>query len=175
MTSKEQPRKGSVADVLRKQKLHYLEIEDVAMVKRGSPLREALTLLQEKDSRGAALVVEEKEGGEGPERKPVGIFTERDYLDKLAGVPTDLDRPIDEYMTANPQTVLAEDTCDVALRLMTKGGYRHLPVVDRDGALVGLVSTRDIVVHLAEFFPMEVYNLPPRLHQNHTISPREGG
>ena len=163
--------KGTVEEVLRQEKLRYLQIEDVAMVEQGSTLRSALKLLQEKDSRGAALVVKDESG----RKKVVGIFTERDYLDKLAGVNTDFDRSIDEFMTSDPQTVSPEDTCDVAIRLMTQGGYRHLPVVDPDGAIRGLVSTRDIVVHLAEFFPAEVYNLPPELHKNKTIDTREGG
>jgi CBS domain-containing protein len=159
------PEKRSIEDVLRGEKLRYLSLGDVVeTVATGSPLRGALELLKE---RRAVLV--EKEG------LVTGIFTERDYLDKLAGVTVDLDRPIDEFMTPDPQAVSPDDTIDTVMKLMTKGGYRHLPVVAADGSVVGLVSSRDIIEHFAEFFPVEIYNLPPRLHQDQAINSREGG
>jgi CBS-domain-containing membrane protein len=40
--------------------------------------------------------------------------------------------------------------------------FRHLPVVDGDGRVLGIVSIRDIMMHVAKLYPKEFLNLPPR-------------
>ena len=60
-----------------------------------------------------------------------------------------------------------------AIRLMTEGGYRHIPLVEEDGRSRGLVSARDVVRFIADHFPTEVYNLPPGFRQR--IRTCEGG
>jgi len=108
-----------------------------------------------------------------------GIFTERDYLDKLAlgearsRSGLGLDSPVDGMMTVSPRTLSPDHTLGDAVRLMTEGGYRHIPLVESDGRIFGLVGASDLVVFIAEHFPAEVYNLPPRLHQ--AIRTKEGG
>ena len=62
-----------------------------------------------------------------------------------------------------------------AIQLMTKRGYRQLPIVDDKGELFGVISARDIVVYLAEHFPMEIYNRPPTRDQEQIFDSREGG
>lgn len=72
-----------------------------------------------------------------------GIFTERDMVNRVvaAGLDPDATR-LAEVMTRNPDTIPPHATAIEALRRMSDGGYRHLPVVDR-GRLVGIVSRRD--------------------------------
>jgi CBS domain-containing protein len=128
------------------------------------------------DSGGCVVVVEL----EGTRPRPVGIFTERDYLDKIAALdPAAWEEsqlsPVENFMTVTPRTIPQSESLETAIQLMTQGGYRHLPLVDRAGYLVGVISARDIIRHLAEFFPLEVMNLPPRLHQDERIQSREGG
>ena len=48
---------------------------------------------------------------------------------------------------------------------MQTGRYRNVPLVDDDGRLVGVVRQTDILKYLAESFPEELLNLPPRPHQ----------
>ena len=48
---------------------------------------------------------------------------------------------------------------------MQTGRYRNVPVVDEDGVLVGVVRQADIIRYLAESFPEELLNLPPRPNQ----------
>jgi CBS domain-containing protein len=84
---------------------------------------------------GAALVVERG--------RPVGIFTERDVL-KLMAARSGGDLPVDGCMTPHPETVAPSDSVDHAAILMIHGGFRHLPVLD-GGALIGLVSMRDVI------------------------------
>ena len=89
-----------------------------------------------------------------------GIFTEREAL-KLMAAGASLDGPIEKAMVANPVTVKSGDTLASAIRTMSVGGYRRLPVVDAENRPVGMVNVADIVHYLCEHFPQAVYNLPP--------------
>lgn len=51
--------------------------------------------------------------------------------------------PVTRYMSASPHTIGAEQTLDVASRLMREHHVRHLPVL-RGGQLVGIISERDV-------------------------------
>lgn len=80
-----------------------------------------------------------------------GIFSERDAVTRLGADATDRrDQPIMKYMTPNPVTVDQHARIALALQQMDVGGYRHLPVLDREGRPVMLVSIRDILRYLAE-------------------------
>jgi CBS domain-containing protein len=106
-------------------------------------------------ARGRGAVIVEDDTG------VVGIFSERDVMlrvDHSNAAWTQ--RAVSEVMTAVPNTIRTDQTIDDSLNLMLTGGYRHLPIVDPDGALVGLVSVRDILVHIVGFFPDEFVNLP---------------
>jgi CBS domain-containing protein len=94
--------------------------------------------------------------------KLVGIFTERDLLLKVIGSAHDLEKtPVQEVMTSAPEAMRQIDTVAFALNKMSLGGFRHIPVVDDAGVPVGIVSVKDIVDHIAEFFGAEVQNVPP--------------
>jgi len=51
---------------------------------------------------------------------------------------------VGDRMTRNPVTVKPSDTLKEALDKMKKGRFRHLPVVDEEGKLIGMISDRDI-------------------------------
>jgi CBS domain-containing protein len=90
---------------------------------------------------GALLVVDERE-------KLVGIFSERDLLVRVAGMPEpEVDLPVGQFMTPNPETVTDEDTLAFALHKMDVGGYRHLPVL-KEGKPVAVISVRDMLRHI---------------------------
>jgi CBS domain-containing protein len=74
-----------------------------------------------------------------------GIFTERDYARKiiLRG-KSSAETPIKEVMTADPITVLPNDSIDLCMKIMTDKHIRHLPVMV-DGELLGMVSIGDVV------------------------------
>ncbi len=101
---------------------------------------------------GAVLICE----GE----KLVGILTDRDAL-KLMASGADLTVPVREVMSSEPATILSTATVGEAIRVMAEGGYRHLPIVDRDGKPTGMVAVHGIVHYLVDHFPETVYNLPP--------------
>jgi len=91
----------------------------------------------------------------------IGIFTERDLMQRILAVGRPLNIPIVEVMTPHPVVVHAKDAIGNAVRRMEEGGYRHLPVVDADGRPTGILSVKRIVHYLVEHFPETVYNLPP--------------
>ena len=75
----------------------------------------------------------------------VGLFTERDLMTRVLAVGKPLAHPVAEVMTPNPETVSPKDPIRLAVRKMKSGGHRHLPVVDADGRLVGLITQRDLL------------------------------
>src|SRR5207245_8654459 len=91
----------------------------------------------------------------------VGILTERDLLRRVLAVGKPLTVRVADCMTANPQVVHGKEPIGAAIRRMEEGGYRHLPVVDEAGRLVGVLSVKRNVHYLVEHFPSTVYNLPP--------------
>jgi CBS domain-containing protein len=74
----------------------------------------------------------------------VGIFTERDIVRALSHSPDAPANPIGHWMTAKPQTISGSDSVDEALQRMVSGGFRHLPVVDDSGQVIGMLSMRDL-------------------------------
>ena len=76
-------------------------------------------------------------------------------------------------MTTDPRTLRQDQSVGDALELMQSGRYRNVPVVDDDRHLVGVVRQVDLLKYLAESFPEELLNLPPRPHQR--MEQAEGG
>jgi CBS-domain-containing membrane protein len=77
----------------------------------------------------------------------------------------DLSGPVETLMTSEPRTLRLEQTILEAIELMQTGRYRNVPLVDDDRTLVGVVRQNDIIRFLAESYPEELLNLPPRPHQ----------
>ena len=72
------------------------------------------------------------------------ILTERDVM-KAVAAGNDGSAPVKEWMTPHPDTIEPSDTTDHAASLMIHGGFRHLPVVEANGKVVGIVSIRDLM------------------------------
>lgn len=83
---------------------------------------------------GAVLVTD---GG-----KLVGIVTSRDIVHALADGRNGVDTELGAIMTANPDTIAPDATAIDALRMMSDGGYRHLPVV-AGRRVVGILAHGD--------------------------------
>lgn len=81
----------------------------------------------------------------------VGILSERDIVREIGkrGAAC-LSDPVSDLMTKKLVTCTLSDTADGVLEMMTKGRFRHLPVIE-DGKMVGLISIGDVVkARLAE-------------------------
>ena len=81
-----------------------------------------------------------------------GIFTERDYLRRIAlQGRTSRETRVADAMTAAPLVAVGPDaSVDRCLGMMTDHKIRHLPVLDAEGALLGVVSIGDCVRAVAE-------------------------
>jgi len=82
----------------------------------------------------------------------VGIFTERDVLNRVSPDRAALDQPVARYMTSSPMVLKTNDSIAYALHAMSVNGYRHLPVVDEAGHAVSIISARDVLRLLAVRF-----------------------
>ncbi|MFQ5425105.1 MAG: cyclic nucleotide-binding/CBS domain-containing protein [Phycisphaerae bacterium] len=102
----------------------------------------------------------------------VGVFTERDLLKRVLCKRLDMGTPVSRVMSSDPATAAESEHVGTVIRRMRDGGYRHLPVVDSAGKLMGRISVREIVHYMVEYFPKDVYNLPPNPGQ--VQSSREG-
>lgn len=87
---------------------------------------------------GALLVMQDDE--------LVGILSERDYARKIAlAGKASKETPVEEIMTPRVYCVELDQTVDEAMALMTNRRVRHLPVVDQDGGVIGVISIGDVV------------------------------
>jgi CBS domain-containing protein len=93
--------------------------------------------------------------------KAVGIFTERDILRRVIRTGIDLERPVEEVMTPDPETLSLDDGIAFALNRMAVGGYRNLPIVDESGKPLSVLSQREVVGYIVSVLPARVLNLPP--------------
>jgi len=144
--------KMQIEELLRTQLISSLGREAVAPVDASTTIREVIAQMQ--NQRVAAKVVTD-------DGRVVGIFTERDVMNRIVGQTLAGDLPIHSVMTKDPKTLHSEDRLADAIRLMTDKGYRHIPLVDAHGKCVGMVSAGDIMDFIAERYPQEVFNLPP--------------
>lgn len=97
---------------------------------------------------GALLVL-------GPDRRVVGILSERDIVRVLAERGADvLKQPLSQVMTRKVVTCSQSDTVDVLMQRMTTGKFRHLPVVEQD-QVIGVISIGDVVKHRVQEMEQE--------------------
>ena len=98
---------------------------------------DALRLMDEKNI-GAVLVME----GD----KLLGILSERDYARQiiLKGRAS-RETTVKEIMSSPVATAHPEQTPQEIMEIMTKRNFRHLPVVEADGKVVGVISMGDVV------------------------------
>ena len=109
---------------------------DVATVPPGHTVADAVRILAERRI-GAVVVMDGT--------SLAGILSERDVIYALArhGAAA-LGMQAGALMTANVSTATPATTYDEAIRAMTEGRFRHMPVLE-DGRLAGLVSIGDVV------------------------------
>lgn len=153
-----------IEEILKRVRVRELELQTDHLIPPSTSLGEVYRSFDER-RHGAAVICE----GD----RVVGIFTQRDILERIALEDRDHETPVAEVMSELPATVRPDQRLAEAIEVMVSGGYRHAPVVDERGRQMGLVSSRVILRFIAEHFPETVLNLPPRLHQ---VPPRpEGG
>lgn len=117
--------------------LHGKGREVVAITSQAT-LCDAAKLLTEK--KIGALVV--KDGGGAL----IGIISERDLVRAIAeGGAAAFGEQVDNHMTPQPETCTEADTVESVMEVMTRGRFRHVPVLDEQMRLCGMVSIGDVV------------------------------
>ena len=88
-----------------------------------------------------------------------GIFSERDYARKgILQERKAKSTPVREVMTANVITVGPDHSIEDCMERMSKGKFRHLPVVD-NGVVIGLISVGDVVTAIIHEQRYRIENL----------------
>jgi CBS domain-containing protein len=141
----------------RRERVSSLGRREPATVTSDSSLGSAIAAMGAGETRSVLVT----DGG----GRLVGVFTERDIVLQVLGQRADLDAPVSRYMTGNPDALRPDSPLGEALELMESRRYHGLPIVDDEGHVAGHLDSRDVLEYIAEAFPQEILNLPPRPHQ----------
>ena len=100
----------------------------------------------------------------GPGGEVLGIISERDVVKAVAAAgAAALSAPVSAHMTAKVVTCGEDQTIVSVMEEMTKGRFRHMPVL-KDGRLIGIVSIGDIVKHRVAEMESEQQALKEYIH-----------
>lgn len=120
-----------------KSSIDEIMVRNVVSINPDVSIREACVLMAERKI-GATIVMDGK--------KLVGMFSERDLLNRVTAKNIDPDKAkISEVMTSPVITITSNTSFNDALYIMTSKHIRHIPVVDSDGELEGMVGIRDLL------------------------------
>jgi CBS domain-containing protein len=166
----------TLAKSLRADHIGQLKLRDVCAARPSEPIEQVVRRMAERRT-GCVLVIESEQPGNGSGAnggggKIAGIFTERDFINRVVAQGLDVSLPVERVMTRDATTIGRHDSVHKAVELMGDRGYRHLPVLGENDQPIGVLSVKDIVHYLVEYFPAKVYNLPPT--PDHTQPAREG-
>ena len=125
---------------------------DPLLVSPESSVGEAVRLIKA-HRKGSVLVCQD--------HRLQGIFTERDALKWMASGKS-ADESVVDWMSSELHSLPATATVGEAIRLMSEGGYRRMPIVGDDGKAIGLAAVQGIVHYLVDHFPQTIYTLPPQ-------------
>jgi CBS domain-containing protein len=83
----------------------------------------------------------------------VGIFTTRDFLNRVAAVRADPKTlELGSVMTSAPRTLRPRDGVAFAINWMAVEGFRNVPIVDDAGSILGVLTVWDVMRHLGVVF-----------------------
>jgi CBS domain-containing protein len=107
-------------------------------VKESTKLKVAAKIMVE-EKIGSIIVVDD-------ENKPIGVVTRTDVLIHfVSSDPVDPNVPVKRFLKSKLITISPNDQTDLASQLFSENRLHHLVVQDKDGKLVGVVSTLDII------------------------------
>jgi CBS domain-containing protein len=148
------------------ERLRVLSRREPVTVPPGTSLAECIAAIQRTGTGDSVFVMD----GSG---RLAGVLTERDIFGRIVGGDVDLAQPVETMMTTDPRHLHLDESVRDAMELMQTGRYRNVPLLDEEDHLIGVVRPQDILKFLAEAFPEELLNLPPRPHQR--MRKAEGG
>jgi CBS domain-containing protein len=119
--------------------LGHLDQEDAVLAGLNTPAIEVVRQMSAQCT-GCALVLDGN--------RVAGIFTEHDVLKKLGTSEAQLEAPVREFMSPNPEILHEGHSVAAALNKMSIGRYRHIPVAKRDGSYA-VVSIKNVLKYIA--------------------------
>jgi CBS domain-containing protein len=129
--------------------------QELTLLSERTTVREAVEVMAQRHI-GAVMIANND--------RLIGIFTERDLLKRVVARGLDPARVVlGEVMTRSPDTLAPDDEVHNALDLMSRRGYRHLPVVD-EGRVVGMVSVRDLYAAVLHEMEDEIHDRDAFIH-----------
>lgn len=115
----------------------YKDKKQLLMLEKSTALIDAAKIMK-KMNYGAVVVTDKQ--------KLCGIFTERDLLMKVVAEGRETkDLTLSDVMTPNVQTANVNDEIYDCMRRMTSGRFRHLPIINDEGDVTGMISQGDFV------------------------------
>ncbi len=131
---------------------------DVATIDQQASLADAVAQLRD---RGIGALVVSADG-----RHIDGILSERDVVRALAAHGAGaLGRTVASAMSAKVITCVGSDSVEQLMAAMTESRFRHLPVVNREQELIGIVSIGDVVKARLNQLQSENEALTEYIHQ----------
>lgn len=115
-------------------------VKDAATAGPGTPLRDIVGRMAT-DRLTAIVILDDG-------RRPAGIITEQDVVRRIA-FNADMAQPARDVMTRDIHAIHRDDSLFIAIARMRRLGFRHLPVIDDDGQLCGILQLNDVLVDAA--------------------------
>ncbi len=141
-----------IISIFRRDDCKRIIRHDLNELPRTATVREAIDALRSKWASYVCILDDD--------RKLLGIITERDILLYMATSNLDENAPATTIMTTDYQTVeCQENIAGIAMKLY-KNTFMHLPIYENK-ELVGIVSARDFIHYLVDYFAETVYNVSP--------------
>jgi CBS domain-containing protein len=118
-----------------------IKVKDV-MVKR------IITMDAKKSISDAANRMKDREIGSviiiNAKKQAVGIVTERDIVRRAVAKGMSHKEPVSKIMSKSIFTIAPDTELEIAAKMMVKNGIKRLPVIDKKGDLVGIISDDDM-------------------------------
>ena len=122
----------------------FVSGEPVPAIEPADPVTVAMDIMKSNGS-DCVLIIDHGE--------LVGIFTERDFLYRVAAVQGNPSLiPIAEVMTREPVSLKPRDSIAYAINCMVTRGFRNIPVIDDAGRVLSVLDVRDVIAHISEVF-----------------------
>lgn len=113
----------------------------VQTVVRETPIHEGAEIMLEHDI-GSLVVVDDDD-------RPEGILTSTDFVQLAADQASPDDTSVRTYMTAVSVTATANETIQDGADELADNNIHHLPVVDEDEGVIGILTTSDLTAYLS--------------------------
>ena len=146
----------NLKETVRAEKIRRLDLSYYVEVQKGALVGEVIEKMQA-SNRKCALILDGTQ--------LVGIFTAHDIRDHAKDPESSLQLPIDEVMTADPETIDGNASLAGAIQFLNEKPYRYLPVLNKEGHVIGTLTHYAILKYISDYFPEDIYNRPPEPDQ----------